>query len=178
MGGGASRHVSYAGRMGALAARTVCATVMLVAAAGCDVANRCTVEGRSREYRAETRVGLAALELSQTRGAEDRDWLLWHVRVTPWIGTPAAVVLREGAPAAPGPTLAELPVLNTVPDSGVVTQVFVRTAYAGEVPFAELWDLLQARPVTVEVLYGQGQPPVRLGPLVPAGSSDWQEACS
>jgi hypothetical protein len=174
---------AYAGSMWPSIRRAVSwATILVVAGAGCDFVNRCTVESRAAEYRTEATsgsgVGLAALELSQTRGAEHRDWLLWHVRVTPWMGTPVAVLVREGRPEAPGRTLFELPVLNTVPDSGVVTQVFVRTAYAGSVPFAELWDIIQSRPVTVEILFGASRQPVRLGPLLPAGSSDWQETCS
>lgn len=59
-----------------------------------------------------------------------------------------------------------------------MTQVFVRTAYAGEVPFAELWDLVQRDAVSFHAeLDGDGRPQ-RVGPLVRTGSSDWQEACS
>lgn len=68
--------------------------------------------------------------------------------------------------------------MNSVPESGVITQVFVRTAYAGEVPFAEIWELVERQPVSFEVVFDGDVRPLVVGPLIRTGSSDWQEACS
>jgi hypothetical protein len=69
-------------------------------------------------------------------------------------------------------------VVNSVPESGVITQVFVRTAYAGEVPFAELWDLVQREAVSFEVVFEGDVRTLRVGPLLRTGFSDWQEVCT
>jgi hypothetical protein len=151
----------------------MCAALAVIAGAGCDL-ERCTVESRSLQYEASG----GFLELTETRGAENARWILWHVRVAPVPGTPRAAVLREGPPEAPGRRLYEFPLVNSVPESGVVTQVFVRTPYAGEVPFDELWELVQNEPVSFEVLFDGDVPPRRIGPLLRTGSSDWQETCS
>ena len=162
-------------------ARAVAAALAVIAAAGCDP-GRCGVESRSREYAAETRrdslVGNGFLELSETRGAENDAWVLWHLRVAPFAGRARTVRLRQGPPEAPGRLLYEFALVNSVPESGVITQVFVRTAYAGEVPFAELRELVERQPVSFEVVFDGDVRPLVVGPLIRTGSSDWQEACS
>jgi hypothetical protein len=154
-------------------------------AAGCDVGRdlgRCAVESRSLQYGAETRsdsrVGNGFLQLSETRGAENGAFSLWHLRVAPFVGRARIVSLRQGPPEAPGRLLYQFALVNSVPESGVITQVFVRTPYAGEVPFAELWELVQREPVSFEAVFDGDVRPLRVGPLLPAGSSDWQEVCS
>ena len=163
------------------AARTVAAALVLIAAADCDV-GRCGVESRSLEYAAETRsgslVGNGFLELSETRGAENAAWVVWHLRVAPFVGRARTASLRQGPPQAPGRVLYEFPLVNSVSESGVITQAFVRTAYAGKVPFAELWELVQRQPVSFEVVFDGDVRPLAVGPLLPTQSSDWQEACS
>jgi hypothetical protein len=74
--------------------------------------------------------------------------------------------------------LYEFPLTNAVADTGVITQVFVRTPYAGQVPFAELWELLLRQPVSFEITFAGEAPAVRVGPLGRTGFSDWEEACS
>ena len=153
-------------------------------AAGCDRAGlvRCEVESRALEYRAETgsdsRTGNGFLELSETRGAENRAFVIWHLRATPFVGRATSVSLRQGPPEAPGRVLYRFPLVNPVPESGVLTQVFVRTPYAGEVPFAELWELVQREAVSFHAELDGEVRPLRVGPLVRTGFSDWQEACS
>jgi hypothetical protein len=163
----------------------VTAALAIILAAGCGLARdleRCEVESRSLQYAAETRsdslVGTGFLELSETRGSERGAWMLWHLRVAPFGGRARVVSLRQGPPEAPGRVLYEFPLLNSVSESGVLTQVFVRTAYAGEVPFAELWDLIQHQPVSFEVVFDGDVQPLRVGPLVRTDFSDWQEVCS
>lgn len=170
-------------RLGIIIARIVAAPLAVIAAAGCDFGvDRCGVESRSVEYAAETQsgslVGNGFLELTQSRGAENGAWVLWHLRMAPFVGRARTVSLRQGAPEAPGRLLYEFALVNSVPASGVITQVFVRTAYAGEVPFAELWELVQRQPVSFEVVFDGDLPPLVVGPLIRTGSSDWQEACS
>jgi hypothetical protein len=155
-------------------ARVLSAALALLAGTGCDFGERCTVESRTLEYEA----GRGYLELVETRGAENATFILWHVRVDASVGTATRAVLREGTPDAPGRVLYDFPLVNPVPASGVVTQVFVRTAYAGEIPFAELWELLGRQPVSFEVGFDGDVPPVRDGPLERSGFSDWQETCS
>jgi hypothetical protein len=118
------------------------------------------------------------LELSETRGADNGAFVLWHLRAAPFTGRATVVSLRLGPPEAPGRLLYQFPLVNSVPDSGVLTQVFVRTAYAGEVPFAELWDLVQREPVSFHAVLDDGVRPLRVGPLLRTGSRDWQEVCS
>lgn len=160
------------------------AAALAVVVSGCDIGGggRCTVESRAVQYEAETRrgalIGTAFLELSETRGAEDRDWVIWHLRAAPLAGRVTRVSLRQGTPGSPGRVLYEFPVVNPVPESGVITQVFVRTPYAGAVPFAELWELVQREPVTFEAVFDSNAEPLRVGPLVLTDSTDWQDACS
>jgi hypothetical protein len=162
-------------------ARAVAAALAVIGFAGCDI-DRCGVESRSLEYAAETRsgslVGNGFLELSETRGAENRGWVIWHLRVAPFVGRARTASLRQGPPEAPGRVLYEFALVNSVPESGVITQVFVRTAYVGQVPFTELWELVQRQPVSFEVLFDGDVRPLVVGPLRLTGSSDWQEACS
>jgi hypothetical protein len=163
-------------------ARAVVAA-LAAALAGCGLGEgRCLVESRSLQYEAETRsdslVGRGFLELSETRGAENAAWVLWHVRVAPFVGRATTVSLREGPPEAPGRLLYRFPVVNSVPESGVITQVFVRTAYAGEVPFAEFWDLVQREAVSFELVFEGDVRTLRVGPLLRTGFSDWQDVCT
>jgi hypothetical protein len=162
--------------------RALAVALAVVGGVGCDLGERCLVESRSLHYEAETsregRVGRASLELTETRGAETASWVVWHVRVTPFVTGARRVVLREGPPDAPGRVLYDFVVVNAVPASGVVTQVFTRTPYAGEVPSAELWELVQRQPVSFEILFDGDARPFRVGPLLRTGSSDWQDACS
>jgi hypothetical protein len=158
------------------------AAALAAALAGCGLGEgRCLVESRSLQYEAETRsdslLGRGVLELSETRGAENSDWVLWHVRVLPFAGRVTAVSLRQGPPQAPGRLLYRFPVVNSVPESGVITQVFVRTAYAGEVPFADLWDLVLREDVSFEAVFDDVRT-LRVGPLLRTGFSDWQEVCT
>jgi hypothetical protein len=149
--------------------------------AGCDP-YQCLVQSRAQQYELQTASGPAAgrvaLELSQTRGDENDDFVLWHVRLDGATAPATRVLLREGLPQTPGRVLYEFPLTNAVPASGVVTQVFTRTRYAGQVPFAELWDLIQSQPVSFEVQFSGDSPPVRVGPLGRTGGSDWQDVCT
>jgi hypothetical protein len=158
------------------------AAALAVAAAGCGVGGRCLVESRASEYRAETssgsRVGNGALQLSETRGAENGAFVLWQLRVAPFAGRATSVSLRQGTPEAPGRLLYRFPLVNSVPESGVLTQVFVRTAYSGDVPFAEMWELIQREPVSFEATFDGDVRPLRVGPLLRTESSDWQDVCS
>jgi hypothetical protein len=158
------------------------AAALTVAAASCNLGvGGCTVESRAVEYGAETTSGslrgTGFLELSETRGAENDAFVLWHFRATPFVGRATTFSLRQGPPEAPGRLLYQFPLVNAVPDSGVVSQVFVRTPFAGEVPFAELWELLQREPVSFHAVL-DGDVPLRVGPLLRTGFSDWQEVCS
>jgi hypothetical protein len=168
-------------RTGRCLAGLASAALTLFAGAGCDP-TRCLVESRALQYEAQTttdsRTGVGSLELVETRGEERGTFILWHVRVAPLPGTARTVVLREGPPGAPGRLLYTFPILNPVPASGVVTQVFVRTPYAGAVPFSELWDLVQSRSVSFEVVFEGEARPAGIGPLIRTDSSDWQETCS
>src|SRR5688572_28037512 len=123
-------------RSRSLLAGVLSAGLAALSYARCKLATRCTVESRSLQYeaktRAESRVGTGFLELSETRGAENAAWVIWHVRVEPLAALARTVVLREGPTGGPGRVLYEFPLLNSVPASGVVTQVFVRTTYAGQ----------------------------------------------
>jgi hypothetical protein len=161
------------------------ATAIAVAATGCDFGRGvggCAVESRALEHRAETRsdsrVGNGSLQLSETRGAENRTFVLWQLRVAPFAAGARTVSLRLGPPELPGRLLYQFPLLNPVPESGVITQVFVRTPYAGAVPFAELWELIQREPVSFEAVFDGDMRPLRVGPLLRTASSDWQDACS
>jgi hypothetical protein len=173
-------------RLGCFLAGSVTVALPLIPAAGCGLARdleRCQVQSRSLEYAAETKsdslLGTGFLELSETRGAESGAWVVWHLRIAPSVGRARVVSLRQGPPEAPGRVLYEFPLLNSVSESGVITQVFVRTAYAGEVPSAELWELIQRHPVSFEVVFDGDVRPLRVGPLLRTGFSDWQEAfCS
>ena len=150
----------------------------------CDggLGGRCLVESRALEYGAETRsggrVGTGFLELSETRGADVGAFAIWHLRIAPPAGTARTVSLRQGPPDAQGRVLYRFPLVNPVAESGVLTQVFARTPYAGEIPFAELWDLVQREPVSFEAVLDGDAAAVRVGPLGRTRSSDWQEACS
>jgi hypothetical protein len=161
--------------------RFLAAAFALMAATACDL-ERCEVESRVLEYAAETRsdsrVANGFLELSQTRGAENAAWVSWHVRVAPLAGRARTVSLRQGLPDAPGRLLYQFPLVNAVTESGVLTQVFVRTSYAGEMPFADLWELVQREPVVFEVLFDGDVRPLFIGPLLRTDSSDWQDTCS
>jgi hypothetical protein len=172
-------------RLRSVLAGAVTAGLALIPAPGCGLARdleRCEVQSRSLQYAAETKsdslVGTGFLELSETRGAESGAWVLWHLRVAPFTGRVRVVSLRQGPPEAPGRALYEFPLLNSASESGVVTQVFVRTAYRGEVPLAELWELIQRHPVSFEVVFDGDVRSLRVGPLLRTGFSDWQEACS
>ena len=159
-------------------------TVLVTAAAFSAACNpyRCLVQSRAQQFEAQFARGMASgrgsLLLSETRGAESGGFVIWHVRVAPLPAAAARVVLREGTREAPGRVLYEFPLVNVVPDSGVVTQVFTRTAYAGRVPFAELWELLQRQPVVFEVAFAGGAPPLRIGPLDRTSAGDWQDVCT
>jgi hypothetical protein len=161
------------------------AAALTAAGAGCELGpdlGGCAVESRSLEYGAETVTnslrGNGFLELSETRGAENGAFVVWHLRAAPFAGRARMVSLRQGPPEAPGRLLYRFPLLNSVPAAGVLTQVFVWTPYAGEVPYAELWELVQREPVSFHAELDGDVPPLRVGPLLRTGSSDWQEACS
>lgn len=161
-----------------IAAATLVAAVL---AAGCDP-YRCLVQSRAQQYEAQTASGPVAgrgfLELAESRGAENGAFVMWHVRASPLPAPATRVFLREGTPEAAGRVLYEFPLTNAVADSGVITQVFTRTPYAGTVPFAELWDLVQRQPVSFEVVFASDLPALRMGPVNRTGSSDWQDVCS
>lgn len=150
-------------------------------AAGCDP-YRCLVQSRAQQYEATIGsgpvAGRASFELAETRGAESGQFVMWHVRASPLPAAATRVLLRAGSPEAPGRLLYEFPLVNAVPDSGVITQVFSRTPYAGGVPFAELWDLVQREPVLFEVVLAGGTAPLRIGPLDRTLSTDWQDVCT
>jgi hypothetical protein len=139
----------------------------------------CTIQGRFMEFRAAGSAGSAVtevfLDLNETRGSEDAQYVIWSVRVSPLDGPVTAVRLRVGTAEAPGAVLYDFPLVNAVPDAGVITQVFVNQPYAGEVPFDELWDLIQGDPVFVEVIYQDSPAVPRIGPLELTNARDWQD---
>ena len=149
--------------------------------AGCNP-YRCLVQSRSQVFEGQpasgTVAGRGSLQLTETRGDENGAWVVWHVRASPLPAQATRVFLREGTPDAPGRVLYEFPLTNAVAESGVITQVFVRIPYAGQVPFEELWELVQRQPVSFEVVFGGGAPPLRIGPLNRTGSSDWHDVCT
>ena len=155
--------------------------VASVLSAGCDP-YRCLVQSRAQQFELETASGPAAgrvsLQLSQTRGRESGDFVMWHVRLTGATAQAARVVLREGPPQAPGRVLYDFPLANALPASGVITQVFTRTAYAGEVPFSQLWALVESQPVSFEVQFSGDSPSLLIGPLVRTSAGDWQDVCT
>ena len=156
------------------------AIVSAVLSAGCD-SYPCDFQSRDVQYEAQTGNGPVArgfLELFETNGAGEVPSVLWHVRVTPLPAPATRVLLREGAHDSLGRVLYEFPLTNAVADTGVIAQAFVRTPYAGQVPFAELWELLQRQPVSFEVTFAGDASPVRIGPLGRTAFSDWEDACS
>ena len=160
----------------------VIAAALGVATAGCGLRDgECLVESRTLELGAQTSngslTGNGFLELSETRGAENGAFVIWPLRAAPFAGTATAVSLRRGPPETPGRVLYRFPLVDAVAASGVITQVFVRTPYAGEVPFAELWELVQREPVSLHAEI-DGVRTLRVGPLLRTGFSDWQEVCS
>ena len=90
----------------AAAVRALVVLAAAAAAAGCDGFPGCAVESRALEYRAETAsaplTGTGFLELSQTRGSENADFVIWHLRAAPFAGRATTVELRQGPPGAPG----------------------------------------------------------------------------
>ena len=156
------------------------ALVGAVLSAGCD-RYPCDFQSRSVQYEAQMGNGPVArgfLELIETHGAEEVPSVLWFVRVAPLPAPATRVLLREGAPDSQGRVLYEFPLTNAVADTGIITQVFVRTPYAGQIPFAELWELLLRQPVSFEVTFAGDASPVRIGPLARTGFSDWEDGCS
>jgi hypothetical protein len=156
------------------------ALVGAVLSAGCD-RYPCDFQSREVQYEAQMGNGSIArgfIELIETNVAGEVPSVLWHVRVSPLPAPATRVVLREGAPDSSGRVLYEFPLTNAVADTGIVTQVSVRTPYAGQVPFAEFWDLLQRQPASFEVTFAGDASPVRVGPLGRIGFSDWQDACA
>ena len=156
-------------------------SVILVFCVACNP-YRCLVQSRGQQFEAQLASGVvsgrASLLLSQTRGAESGDFVIWHVRAAPLPAAVERVRLREGTREAPGRILYEFPVTNVVPESGVITQVFTRTPYAGLVPFTELWDLVQRQPVVYEVVFAGAAPPLHIGPLNRTSAGDWQDVCT
>jgi hypothetical protein len=151
--------------------------------AGCGLGDgECLVESRALELSGQTADGPVIvngfLELSETRGSENGAFVIWHFRVVPSSGNVTAVLLRRGTPGAPGRELYRFPLVNGVPASGVITQVFARTPYDGVMPFPDFWDLVQREPVSFFAEVDGGARLLSVGPLVRTGSSDWQEACS
>ena len=156
------------------------ALVGAVLSAGCDT-QPCDFQSRDVQYEAQMGNGPLArgfLELNETHGAGELPSVLWHVRVTPLPAPATRVFLREGAPDSSGRVLYEFPLTNAVADTGIITQVFVRTPYAGQVPFVELWEILQRQPVSFEVTFAGDASPVRIGPLGRTAFSDWEDGCS
>ena len=155
--------------------------VAAVLFAGCNP-YRCLVQSRFQRYDAQIGggpiAGRGVFELTETRGAENATLVLWHVRASPLPAAATRVFLREGTADTPGRLLYEFPLMNAVPESGVITQAFAGVPHAGPVPFAELWELVQRQPVSFEIVFGSGPPPLRIGPLNRAGSGDWQDVCT
>ena len=160
-------------------------TAVLVTAAAFSTAcdpYRCLVESRAQQFEAQLASGgvsgRGSLVLSETRGAETGAFVIWHVRATPLPADVARVLLREGTREAPGRVLYEFPLVNAVAESGVITQAFTRTPYAGPLPFAELWDLVGRQPVVFEIAFAGGAPPLHIGPLGRTSAGDWQDVCT
>ena len=156
------------------------ALVGSILSAGCDT-QPCDFDSREVQYEAEMGNGPVArgfLELIETRGAGEAPSMLWHVRVAPLPAPATRVLLREGAPDSLGRVLYEFPLTNAVAEAGIITQVSVRTPYAGPVPFAEFWNVLQLQPVSFEVTFAGDASPVRVGPLGRIEFDDWEQGCS
>ena len=156
------------------------ALVGAVLSAGCD-SYTCDFQIRAVQYEADMGNGPVArgfLQLIETRGADEVPSVLWYVRVAPLPAPATRVLLREGTTGSSGRVLYEFPLTNAVAEAGVITQVSVRTPYAGQVPFAELWELLQRQPASFEVTFAGDPSPVRIGPLGRTGFNDWEEGCS
>jgi hypothetical protein len=156
------------------------ALVSAILAAGCDP-YRCLVQTRAQQFELDTASGPAAgrvsLLLSQSRGRDTGDFVMWHVRLSGPTAPATRVVLREGPPQAPGRVLYDFPLVNPVPNTGVVTQMLSPAPYAGQVPFAELWDLVQSQQISFEVQLSGGTE-LRIGPLPRTSAGDWQDACT
>ena len=160
-------------------------TAILVTVAGFPAAcnpYRCLVQSRAQQLEAQFVSGVVSgrgsLLLSERRGAESGAFVIWHVRAAPIPAAVARVLLREGMREAPGRVLYEFPLANVVADSGVITQVFTPTPYAGLVPFNELWDLIQRQPVVFEIVFAGGALPLHIGPLDRTSAGDWQDVCT
>lgn len=140
---------------------------------------QCTIQGRFMEFRAgdstEAATSEAFVELDETRGSEEGQYILWAVREDPTSGTVSAVRLRAGTPDKPGIVLYDFPPLNAVPSAGVITQVFQLHPYAGATPFAQLWDRLQREPAYVEIVYEGLLDPKGIGPLRLTNDADWRD---
>jgi len=139
----------------------------------------CTIQGRFLEFRAADSAGTvtseAFVELDETRGSEEGQYILWAVREDPTSGPVSAVRLRAGMPDDPGMVLYDFPLLNAVPSAGVITQVFQLHPYAGATPFLELWDRLQHEPFYVEIVYEGSLAPRGIGPLHLTNEADWRD---
>lgn len=140
---------------------------------------QCTIQGRFMEFRAADSTGAvmhdAFVDLDQTRGSEDGQYILWAVREDPTSGPVNAVRLRAGTPDEPGVVLYDFPLLNAVPSAGVITQVFQLRPYDGATPFLELWDRLQSGPFYVEIVYEGSLAPKGIGPLRLTNEADWRD---
>jgi len=117
----------------------------------------------------------AFVELDETRGSEEGQYLLWAVREDPTSWPVTAVRLRAGTSDAPGVVLYDFPLLNAVPCAEVITQVFHLRPYDGATPFLALWDRLQSEPFYVEIVYEGSLAPKGIGPLHLTNEADWRD---
>ena len=128
----------------------------------------CGIHGRLMRFRptgpAESaaiaeRLGLSGL----TAGAE---YVVWEVRVDPFAAPVTTVRLRLGTADAPGSTLCAFPFPAAEDDECGHVRMFV-SAEGSDLPFEELWQLIQREPVHVEVMLEDAVEPLAIGPLTP-----------
>ena len=160
--------------------RSVAAALRADRRPGCDFGSAVEpsrVVPRSRSGNAErSRSETASSNWPRPAAPENGAWVVGTCACA-FAGRARTVWLPAGTPEAPGRLLYEFAVVNSVPASGVITQVFVRTPTRARCPSRALG----ADPATARILRGSVRRRFtaarRRAAHPERGSSDWQRAC-
>jgi hypothetical protein len=156
-----------------------CAAALL--SSGC-----CATEGRTLDLEWEQGPQRASLELNETRGKTEGQYLMWYVRsALPGGVAVAEVTLRQESPG--GQLLYRFPLETPTPYADVATQVFTYESYeratgsdriGGLISFDQLWDRVESGGrVFIQVRYTDGSV-ANLGPLALVEQVPWQNYCT